>query len=500
MKRQNGAAAGRGLVFFGILVLLMCLFSMASANGTYDTATEVVFGTEYSDANQESSSWNPSTYPARCWYKMTVPESGKISIQFDAVRHDIGWFYLELYNDKVELMTQFEHGFNATTNEVMGTDHMYLKAGNYYFCIYGRSSGWYPLYTFTLKFTHEPTGETLPESTANSNDTYGTATPVQLNTEYKEQISTYGDRVDHYRFTLEVEGKLKIWSKAFMERILITLKDEQGTQKWTANPLWNDFVGYSENSGEVVLPAGTYYLDFESTRDAKRVLTSGIYLFRLSAEAEEHTVTVTVNDEKAGTASADPVSGKAGTVITLTAKARTGYLFRKWEVISGDVTIADNRFTMGTSDVEIRAVFEKMQDSVTSGGLKYKLDHQAKTATVTGPAKKSMKKAEIQATVKANGLTYQVTAIAANAFSGLKKLTQMTIGKNVKSIGKSAFQNCGKLKTIRILTKLLKTKNVGAGAFEGIAKNATLKCPKGYAGKYEKILRKKGVPDGAKFQ
>ena len=65
--------------------------------------------------------------------------------------------------------------------------------------------------------------------------------------------------------------------------------------------------------------------------------------------------------------------------------------------------------------------------------------------------KKTVKKITVPATVKVSGKTYKVTAVSANAFKGCKKLTSVTIGKNVTSIGKKAFYKCSKLKTVIII-------------------------------------------------
>ena len=208
----------------------------------------------------------------------------------------------------------------------------------------------------------------------------------------------------------------------------------------------------------------------------------------------------TVNDEQMGTASADPASGRTGTEVTLTVSAKTGYMFKEWKVISGGVEISDNRFVIGTANVVIQAVFEKM-DTVTAGSLRYKLDHDKKTATVIGPAKKTVKKVIVPRTVKAYGNTYKVTAIGAGAFKGLKKLTQATIGENVKTIGKEAFLGCKKLAKITIKTKKLAKKTIGRNCFKGISKKVVFKCPKKMLEKYESWLKKPGgAPKTAVFK
>ena len=69
--------------------------------------------------------------------------------------------------------------------------------------------------------------------------------------------------------------------------------------------------------------------------------------------------TVTVTTEGSGTASASPAKAIAGTAITLTAMPNTGYHFKEWQVISGGVTIKDNKFLMPSANVEVKAIFEK---------------------------------------------------------------------------------------------------------------------------------------------
>ena len=77
------------------------------------------------------------------------------------------------------------------------------------------------------------------------------------------------------------------------------------------------------------------------------------------AKAPETEYAVTVRDDGHGTGSADPASATAGTEITLTAAPNAGYHFKEWQVMSGDVTVRDDKFTMPGSDVEVKAIFEE---------------------------------------------------------------------------------------------------------------------------------------------
>ena len=88
------------------------------------------------------------------------------------------------------------------------------------------------------------------------------------------------------------------------------------------------------------------------------------------------TYTVTVSNDGNGTGTAAPSTAVAGTTITLTAMPNEGYHFKEWEVMSGGVTIKDDKFTMPNDNVEVKAIFEKdappapteFTITVTSGG------------------------------------------------------------------------------------------------------------------------------------
>lgn len=135
----------------------------------------------------------------------------------------------------------------------------------------------------------------------------------------------------------------------------------------------------------------------------------------------------------------------------------------------------------------------------TIGKLVYKVTGTG-TAALVKPVSKSIKKVDIPASVKIDGFTFQVTAISAKAFAGCKKLKTVTIGANVRSIGKQAFKNCKKLSKITIRSTKLTNGKVGAGAFKGIAKKATIKVPKKKYKAYKKILRKKGAGKKVKIK
>ena len=86
------------------------------------------------------------------------------------------------------------------------------------------------------------------------------------------------------------------------------------------------------------------------------------------------TYTVTVSNDGNGTGTAAPSTAAAGTTITLTAMPKEGYHFKEWQVISGNVTIKDNKFLMPSANVEVKAVFEEDVPAPTEFTITMKTD------------------------------------------------------------------------------------------------------------------------------
>lgn len=111
----------------------------------------------------------------------------------------------------------------------------------------------------------------------------------------------------------------------------------------------------------------------------------------------------------------------------------------------------------------------------------------------TGVLKKSITSVEIPATIKINEQNYKVTGIKANALKGNTKVKNMTVGSNVKTIGKKAFYGCKNLKSITINTFNLKSKTVGAAAFKGLNAKVVVIVPENKLKAYKKMLKSKGL-------
>ncbi|MCR5628417.1 CotH kinase family protein [Eubacterium sp.] len=107
---------------------------------------------------------------------------------------------------------------------------------------------------------------------------------------------------------------------------------------------------------------------------------------------------------------------------------------------------------------------------------------------VTKLFKKNLKKATVKSTVTIDGFKYDVTSIGSKAFTNHKKLTKVTIGKNVERIGTKAFFKLKKLTKVVINSN--KLPKFGKKVFVKKGKKLTIKVNKKLIKKAKKALKK----------
>lgn len=138
---------------------------------------------------------------------------------------------------------------------------------------------------------------------------------------------------------------------------------------------------------------------------------------------------VTVTDDGNGTASASPAAAPSGTAITLSAKPKSGYSFKEWQVVSGDVTIEDNQFTMPGKKVAVKALFEAAPISSTDVPINEttfpdKAFRTYVSANIDKNGDEKLSESEIA----------QVTNIDVKNTSGLKDLTGIAYFTNLETL------------------------------------------------------------------
>lgn len=122
------------------------------------------------------------------------------------------------------------------------------------------------------------------------------------------------------------------------------------------------------------------------------------------------------------------------------------------------------------------------------GAYKYKITN-SKEAAFAGLKSSKTTKVTIPKTVKIGGKSFKVTSVAVKALRNTK-ITSVTIGANVKTIGSEAFRSCKKLGTLTVKSTILKT--VGKNALKGIKSTAKIKVPSKKLAAYKKLLGNKG--------
>lgn len=106
-------------------------------------------------------------------------------------------------------------------------------------------------------------------------------------------------------------------------------------------------------------------------------------ILTIQIPAYTFTVTVDVDPSNGGAASADPSAAVEGDEIELTATPSTGYHFKEWQVTPDNVSIGDdNKFTMPSENVTVKAVFEAHSFTQENTGSEY----LASSATCTQAA------------------------------------------------------------------------------------------------------------------
>lgn len=138
--------------------------------------------------------------------------------------------------------------------------------------------------------------------------------------------------------------------------------------------------------------------------------------------------------------------------------------------------------------------------AVKVGKIKYTINENNKTAQCIGKAEKTENYIIIPASITVKGKEYKVTSIKDNAFQNDHYLMELSIGKNIETIGKNACSGCSPLELLVIQTKKLTDKTVGSNAFQNVGtneyeENLDVNVPESCLPAYEKLLRKKGMTE-----
>lgn len=140
------------------------------------------------------------------------------------------------------------------------------------------------------------------------------------------------------------------------ESLVATVEDvlNKATNKevtWTSS---DESVATVDDTGKVTAVAeGSTTITATSVVDSRKKDTCTVTVlpkYGITVESGEH-----------GSATASKTEAPEGMNVTLTATPDEGYQFDRWVVVSGGVTVIDNKFTMPANDVKVKAVFKQVE-------------------------------------------------------------------------------------------------------------------------------------------
>ena len=343
----------------------------------------------------------------------------------------------------------------------------------------------------------------------NCYDTVTDALPMLGTTKYCQGVENCYSMSEDTSVT-EPEGVVVKTKAEFASGEVAYLLDGTGENRAEA-PVWGQNIGTDESpvlGGAAVYKDGDVYANTEHTYDVaytwsadKKNCTAKQNCRLCGIEGAEETVAAAYSIKKQATEQAEGAGlytavFKNGLFTTQTAEVKIAKLTPK----PSQPTNPSNPSNPTKPTNNKKKPAAKGTTLKDSKGATYKVTGaKVKNPTVTYvKPKKNVKKVSIPATITVKGVKYKVTAVSKDAFKNNKKVTQVTIDKNVKNIGKNAFYGCKNLKKVIIKTTKLTKKTVGKNAFKGIHKKATIKVPKKKLNAYKKLLKNSGISKSVK--
>jgi len=344
----------------------------------------------------------------------------------------------------------------------------------------------------------------------NCYDTVTDALPMLGTTKYCQGVENCYSMSEDTSVT-EPEGVVVKTKAEFASGEVAYLLDGTGENRAEA-PVWGQSIGTDEIpvlGGAAVYKDGDVYANAEHTYDVaytwsadKKSCTAKQNCRLCGVEGAKETVAAAYSIKKQATEQAEGIGlytavFKNSLFTTQTAEVKIAKLTPPKQDPPKDQPKPENPTKPTNTTKKPAAKGKTLKDSK---GATYKVTGvKVKNPTVTYvKPKKNVKKVSIPATITVKGVKYQVTAVSKDAFKNNKKVTQVTIDKNVKNIGKNAFYGCKNLKKVIIKTTKLTKKTVGKNAFKGIHKKATIKVPKKKLDAYKKILKNAGISKSVK--
>lgn len=213
------------------------------------------------------SSWENSTNESVDFYKVNIPEDGKLVVTTSSF---VDNQHIELYNENSTYLTSDSHIGNIVSKKVW-----YLTAGTYYIK-YTVVSYFYKEGNYSFNVDYQPTYPTITQYHGSLRSA-SLLPAVKWNQENIGQISV-DTGYDYFKFQVSNECTMKIAISSEVNGLWMGIRDEN--EKFVAQ--YNDYsIGSSNSCVSYHLYPGTYYLRFFAAQYSGG---KGLYYFTLRGE------------------------------------------------------------------------------------------------------------------------------------------------------------------------------------------------------------------------
>ncbi|MBQ3499501.1 MAG: pre-peptidase C-terminal domain-containing protein [Clostridia bacterium] len=233
--------------FIASILLTTCFtFAVNAAGSSMDTATPISFGSSYSGVMVEDGA---------DYYKITLPSSGEITIDFST---EMWQLEVCLYDASGNQIDKVYPNAGSNSDTLKWTESYNLLSGTYYFKFreYGGYTG---NYSFTVTFVSS--GESFSESQEKTDNSFERSNAISLGTTYKGQLGE-NDEVDYYKFTLSLSGEIIIAFTTEMWQLEVCLYDASGNLIDKVYPNAGSDSDTMRWNKSYDLLSGTYYFRF----------------------------------------------------------------------------------------------------------------------------------------------------------------------------------------------------------------------------------------------
>ncbi len=162
----------------------------------------------------------------------------------------------------------------------------------------------------------------------------------------------------------------------------------------------------------------------------------------------------------------------------ITSPVKDGYAFMGWY---DEPYLGGNEFSFDTDSVykDTRLYARWAKATSAEDGIVYVRDENSSSATVyvdkSNSAAMSLTKIVVASQCTLDGISYKVTAISAEAFSGMTALKEVVLPATITTIGERAFYGCSSMTSVALPATGLTS--IGESAFEDCSSLRTIVIP-----------------------